>query len=497
LLALGRRNPDDNSEPFNMAYLAIRGSGAVNGVSRLHGEVSRRLFQPLFPQWPAGDVPIGHVTNGVHVPTWDSAEADELWTTTCGGHRWRFETEQLEEMVRNASDAQLWQMRVAGGKSLVAFARRRLVLQRAYQGAPQAQIDAAATLFDENRLSLGFARRFATYKRPNMLLHDPERLIRILKNPQRPVQLFIAGKAHPNDGAGQAMIKQWNEFIRRPEVEGHAVFLADYDMLLTEELVAGVDVWLNTPRRPWEASGTSGMKVLANGGLNLSELDGWWAEAYTPDFGWAIGDGKDRGEDPAWDAAEADALYTRLEQEVVPCFYDRDAQDIPRQWVAKMRESMARLTPAFSANRTVRQYTEEHYLSLASAFQDRAADSGKKAAELVAWQRAIASQWHDLRFGSVSFERRDGKYFYSVQVYFGGIKTDDVQVEIYADPGDSDRPFRATMTLDHAAPGSTGVYQCSAAVPGDRPPSDYTPRAFPRRAGAFIPLETALIAWQK
>jgi len=497
LLALGRRNPDDSSEPFNMAYLAIRGSGAVNGVSRLHGQVSRRLFQPLFPGWPVGDVPVGHVTNGVHVSTWDSAEANALWNRASGNHRWRFEAEHLEDLIRSASDAELWQMREAGGKSLIDFTRQRLARQRAYQGAPQQQIDDAARLCDEHRLTLGFARRFATYKRPNMLLHDPERLIRILTNPQRPVQLIIAGKAHPNDFAGQAMIKQWNEFMRRPEVEGHAVFLGDYDMLLTEQLVAGVDVWLNTPRRPWEASGTSGMKVLANGGLNLSELDGWWAEAYTPEVGWAIGDGRDRGEDPAWDAAEADALYARLEQEVVPCFYDRDEQGVPRQWVARMRESMARLTPAFSANRTVRQYTEEHYLPLAAAYRARVAESGKEAAELLAWQQAIASQWHDLRFGSVAFERRNGKYFYSVQVHLGGIKPDDVQVEIYADPRDSDQPVRAPMALDHAAPGSTGVYQYAGAVPDDRPPSDYTPRAIPRRTAAFIPLETALIAWQK
>jgi starch phosphorylase len=230
--------------------------------------------------------------------------------------------------------------------------------------------------------------------------------------------------------------------------------------------------------------------------LNLSELDGWWVEAYTPEVGWAIGDGKDRGEDAAWDAVEADTLYARLEQEVVPCFYDRDEHGIPRKWVALMRESMARLTPAFSTNRTVRQYTEEHYLPLAAAYRGRVAEAGKQAAELLEWQRAIASQWQDLYFGSVAFQLRDGKYFYSVQVHLGGIKPDEVQVEIYAEPRDSEGPFLVPMTLDHAVP-TAGVYQYSGAVPGDRPASDYTPRAIPRRPGAFIPLETALIAWQK
>ena len=227
------------------------------------------------------------------------------------------------------------------------------------------------------RLTLGFARRFATYKRPNLLLHDPERLLRLLTNPQRPMQLIMAGKAHPADQAGQALIQEWTHFIRRPEVRPHVIFLSDYDMLLTEQLVQGVDVWLNTPRRPWEACGTSGMKVLVNGGINLSELDGWWAEAYAPEVGWALGDGQEHDDDPAWDAAEAEALYDLLEREVIPEFYTRDEQGIPTAWVARMRESMARLTPRFSSNRAVREYTEQHYLPAASAYLERAADKGE------------------------------------------------------------------------------------------------------------------------
>ena len=203
------------------------------------------------------------------------------------------------------------------------------------------------------------------------MLHDPERLLRLLTNPDRPVQLILAGKAHPADQAGQGLIQQWTHFIQRPEVRPHVVFLSDYDMLLTEHLVQGVDVWINTPRRPWEASGTSGMKVLVNGGINLSELDGWWAEAYTPEVGWALGDGKEHGDDPAWDAAEAEALYNLLEREVVPEFYARDKNGLPLAWVSRMRESMARLTPRFSANRTVREYTEQHYLPAAATYRER------------------------------------------------------------------------------------------------------------------------------
>ena len=234
-------------------------------------------------------------------------------------------------------------------------------------GASPEAVDEATRVFDPDTLTLGFARRFAAYKRPNLLLHDPERLLRLLNNPERPVQIVIAGKAHPADQAGQALIREWIQFIRRPEARHHVIFLSDYDMLLTGHLVQGVDVWINTPRRPWEACGTSGMKVLVNGGLNLSELDGWWAEAYRPDVGWALGDGQDHGDNPAWDATEAEALYERLEQDVVPEFYTRDESGIPAAWVARMRESMARLTPRFSAERTVREYTGRHYIPAATS----------------------------------------------------------------------------------------------------------------------------------
>jgi starch phosphorylase len=389
LLALGRLDQDDESEPFNMAYLAIRGSGAVNGVSRLHGQVSRRILAPLFPRWPEAEVPVGHVTNGVHMPSWDSEAADTLWTEACRKDRWHGTRDTLEEDMRRVSDAQLWQLRTTSRQSLVEFARHRLAQELTLAGASIEAVERARHLFDPRALTLGFARRFATYKRPNLLLHDPERLLRLLTHPQRPVQLIIAGKAHPADAAGQAMIQQWIQFIMRPEARPHVLFLSDHDMLLTERLAQGVDVWLNTPRRPWEASGTSGMKVLVNGGINLSELDGWWAEAYTPEVGWALGDGLEHGDDPAWDATEAERLYDLLEQQVVPEFYARDRNDIPAAWVARMRESMARLTPRFSAARTVREYTEEYYLPAAAAYQRRAAAKGRLGARIVNWRRTL------------------------------------------------------------------------------------------------------------
>ena len=300
--------------------------------------------------------------------------------------------ETLEQDIRRVSDARLWQLRTAASQALVEYARERLSRQLAASGASSEAVDGAKQLFDPNVLTLGFARRFATYKRPNLLLHDPARLLRLLTDPQRPVQLILAGKAHPADREGQALIQQWMHFIRRPEARPHVIFLSDYDMHLTEHLVQGVDVWINTPRRPWEACGTSGMKVLVNGGLNLSELDGWWAEAYTPEVGWALGDGREHDDDPAWDAVEADALYDLLEREVVPEFYTRDESGIPTAWVARMRESMARLTPRFSANRTVREYTEQYYLPAAAAYRERAANKGAVGRQVVDWQQVAGSE---------------------------------------------------------------------------------------------------------
>ena len=317
-------------------------------------------------------------------------------------------TVPLEQDIRRVSDASLWQFRAEVAKSLVEYARERLSRQLAASGAPPDEVEGAKHLFDPNALTLGFARRFATYKRPNLLLHDPERLLRLLTNPERPVQLIIAGKAHPEDQAGQALIQAWTHFIRRPEARPHVIFLSDYDMLLTEHLVQGVDVWINTPRRPWEACGTSGMKVLVNGGINLSELDGWWAEAYAPEVGWALGDGLEHGDDQAWDAIEAEALYDLLEREVIPEFYTRDDKGIPTAWVARMRESMARLTPVFSANRAVQEYTEKHYLPAASAYRERAADKGSAGKQMVDWRQNLDQKWAGLRFGDLRVETRRG-----------------------------------------------------------------------------------------
>ncbi len=495
LLALGRRNPDDESELFNMAYLAIRGSGSINGVSRLHGQVSRRLFQPLFPHFPENEVPVGHVTNGIHVPTWDGEAADHLWTELCGKERWRGDLGSLEGRMRSASDQQIWRMRSAGRAALVKYARQRLTRQEAGYAASPLQLQQAEAVLSRRTLTLGFARRFATYKRPTLLLHDRDRLARILTNPQRPVQLVLAGKAHPNDGPGQALIREWTSFARSPQMRSHVVFLSDYDMLLAQHLVEGVDVWINTPRRPWEACGTSGMKVLVNGGMNLSVLDGWWAESYSHNLGWAIGDGQEHGDDPAWDRADAEGLYAVLENEVIPEFYKRDEQGIPRSWVARIRESMAVLTPAFSANRAVRQYTEKEYIPAATAYAARASGDAKTT-EFLAWQERIAQYWKDVHFGALNVTAQDGDLTFEVEVYFGGLDPSAVRIELYAEPQNGLQAFRQEMHLSAPPAVSSGPYSFSTRTPGTRDAIDFTPRILPYNVLA-LPPEIRQIVWQK
>lgn len=493
IMALGRQNAGDLHEPFNMAYLAIRGSGAVNGVSRLHGAVSRQLFQPLFSRWPREEVPVGYVTNGVHVPTWDSVEADRFWTNVCGKGCWREKPADLGTGIYGATDAEIWRLRGEARASLVEYIRDRYSRQIAIRGGSASEIAEASQVFGLNTLTLGFARRFATYKRPNLLLHDPERLMRILSNPQHPVQLVIAGKAHPQDAPGQAMIKQWFEFIQRTGVRSPVIFLSDYDMHLTERLVGGVDVWVNTPRRPWEASGTSGMKVLVNGGLNVSELDGWWAEAYSPEVGWALGDGNEHGEDPSWDAKEAEDLYTLLEREIVPEFYDWDGAGIPKKWVSRMRESMARLTPVFSAHRTVREYTENFYIPAATGYAKRAADGGKLGQDLVTWEDNLNKQWQAVRFGPLNVKQQDNCNRFEVSVYFGGLDPNSVRVELYAAGQNGSDPDLKPMDRGAALPDGGFVFSACAAT--TRNAHDFTPRVVPNHPGASIPLEANRILW--
>ena len=494
LLDLGRnpysKNPDSS---FNMAYLAIHGSATINGVSRLHGAVSRSIFSPLFPNWSKYEIPVSHVTNGVHVPAWDSMEADKLWTKLCGKNRWFCEHGNLPEQFNRVSDEELWNLRAKNRSRLVKFVRDEYARElNVHTNIPETeQQDLIQRLFDPNVMTIGFARRFVTYKRPNLLLTDPDRLAAILTNHDRPVQLVVSGKAHPADLPGQALIKAWHHFMRRPEIRERAIFLSDYDMITAEYLVQGVDLWINTPRRPWEACGTSGMKILVNGGLNLSELDGWWAEAYRPEVGWSL----NGLESEHADREQAEILYQRLENDCVPTFYDRDQTGIPRRWLAIMRESMATLTPFFSANRMVREYTSRFYLPLAANYHKRVRNHAELGHNLVNWLKRIDDFWPKIHINNVMTESQDNQYLFRMHVYLGELTAEDVSVELFAEAPEQDTYSIQPMQIEQALPGAVNGFIYSIRIPTTRPISDYTPRIRPYHPDCSVPLETTHIFW--
>ncbi len=494
LLALGRLKHEPG-EPFNMAFLAARTCGRINAVSRLHGEVSQRIFQDLFPRWPRREVPIGHVTNGVHMPTWDSAHADRLWTAACGKSRWLGTCEGLSAAIGAVPDEELWDMRAAARRDLVNYARQRLATQLGQRGADRRTIAGSRDVLDPNVLTLGFARRFTEYKRPAMLLRDAERLARLLADPARPVQIIVAGKAHPHDQFGKDCIAQWSAFARRDDVRQRAVFLEDYDMALAARLVQGVDVWINTPRRAWEACGTSGMKVLVNGGLNLSELDGWWEEAYSPQVGWGVnGSGEIGG--PLDDEREAELLYRLLETEVVPEFYRRDAGGLPRQWIARMRASITELTPRFSTNRMLLEYVREYYLPAAADYAQRCAGNAEVAQSLWRWEQQIRHRWHEVHAGRLDVSAADdGGWLFSLPVYLGDLPVDAVAAQLYAEAAGDEPPALLDMQPAEPLPGAINGMLFRVVVKTERPAADFSARLVPYHPHAKVPLEANRIHW--
>ena len=508
LLDLGKKTPQNENEPFNMAYLAARTCGRINGVSRLHGEVSRQLFSPLYPQWPLTQVPVSHITNGVHMPSWDSALADKLWTESCGKDRWLGSLESLSSGIEQLSDEDIWRLRGDARAELIHYARRRLLSQHGRWHHSEKSIEHEPVRLNPNILTLGFARRFTAYKRPNLLLFDPQRLVNLLCNPERPVQILIAGKAHPQDDQGKSYIKQWFDFIQRPDVYAHVVFLEDYDIRLAQHLVQGVDVWLNTPRRPWEACGTSGMKVLVNGGLNVSELDGWWAEAYAPDVGWALG--ALTPEDEKLDAAlsqseldnkESQQLFTLLERQIIPNFYQRDDGGIPRHWVQTVRRSMSQLCPQFSSNRMLQDYVEKLYLPALADFKLRNENGAQLAKDLYKWESKLFLHKENIHWGELRIYREDKLTRFAVSLYLGDIPPAYLQVQLFADadnslnPNDQQPLVCQNMLQGASIPGSLNGFVYHLELETSRPAEHFTPRVLGAFKTAQVPAEYNLINW--
>ncbi|MGZ5921846.1 MAG: alpha-glucan family phosphorylase [Rhizomicrobium sp.] len=496
ILGLGRVDPGNSDEAFNMAYLAQRGSALCLGVSRLHGEFSRRIFQPLFPRWPICEVPIEHVTNGVHIPTWDSVEADRIWTEACGKERWRGMPDELHDRVAGVSDEALWSMRGAGRQRLIGMVREHLGAQLRERGLALEMVRQAESVLDPNALTIGFARRFTEYKRPNLLLSDLERLDHLLRNEIRPVQIVVAGKAHAADTEGKAMIQAWIQLARQHRYRRRVVFLEDYDIALAQELVQGIDLWINTPRRPWEACGTSGMKVLVNGGINCSILDGWWDEAYEPDIGWAIGDGTG-GEARQVDKRDAESLYDILEHKVVPEFYNRDAHGLPRAWLGRIRRSMSKLTPAFGSTRMVREYVEKAYLPLAEGLRARLADGCALAKDAHTWADQLQRHWSGLHIDNPTITRAGNEWLFSVPVFLGEVSPAAVHVELFADTRDGTLAEVVTLHQEQIIPGMLNGYVYAGEVAASRPAEDYTVRIVPHHEHVRVPAELPLIVWQR
>lgn len=474
LLQLGRMQPEDAHEPFSMAVLALRLSYLSNGVSQLHGEVSRKMFGPVYPGVPTNEVPITAITNGVHIRSWLSRDMAHLLDQYLGP-QWAEDplNQAIWQRVDLVPDAELWRTHERLRERLVGFARRRLKAQLIARGAPPAEVDAVEEMLDPEALTLGFARRFATYKRATLLIYNQDRLRKLLTDPQRPVQVIIAGKAHPKDEAGKELIKRIVAFTKDPRVRNRIIFLEDYDMSIARLLIEGVDVWLNTPTKLHEASGTSGMKVTPNGGINMSVLDGWWPEAYDGTNGWAIGDRRIYNNQDYQDFMEADSLYDLLEKELIPMFYDRGVDGLPRRWTAMMKASMRTCCPVFNTNRMVREYTERFYLPAARRWHRFTQESYKIARDIAGWRQRVTDKWNEVRIESVDAnvpaEVTVGTELpVLAQVRLGSIKPEEVSVELYYGPLDASGQITTGSSTPLRCEGSNGsdnVYRYSGVVP--------------------------------
>ena len=437
-LKLGKIDPNNQKEDFCMTVLSLNLSAENNGVSELHGHVSREMWKDIWKGVPAKELPIDSITNGIHTLSWISFDMQNLLDRYLGP-RWR--TKPLEygiwERVQKIPDAELWRTHERRKERLIDFCRERLKAQIINRGFTKNEINHAEQILTPEALTIGFARRFATYKRGTLLFRDIERLKKIISNPHRPVQIIFAGKAHPHDNGGKELIKNIAEICRREEFRDHIVFLEDYDINVARYMVQGVDVWLNNPRRPLEASGTSGMKVPPNGGLNFSILDGWWDEAYDGQNGWAIGNREEYTDLEYQDEVESNALYNVLENEIIPLYYERGRDDIPRQWVTAMKWSMQTVCPQFSTNRMVADYFNKFYTNASRRYINMTNDDFKKSKELKSWKDNIYSKWSKVSFENTMSEMPSrnlqvgSKFEVKTIVNLGNIAPDSVRVELY------------------------------------------------------------------
>ncbi|HHH76261.1 MAG TPA: alpha-glucan family phosphorylase, partial [Phycisphaerae bacterium] len=506
-LGLGRQDPSDDDEPLSLTVLALRFSRHRNGVSELHGQVSRKLWANVWPELPENEIPIDHITNGIHAPTWISNGMGTLFDRYLG-LQWsqKSASSSIWDSVEHIPDTELWRTHERRRERLVAFARKRLVAQISKRGAGSSELAAAEDVLDPEALTIGFARRFATYKRANLILSDIDRLRRLLCNPEKRVQIIFSGKAHPQDNPGKDLIRQIVHKSRDEQLRRSLVFVEDYDLNVARHLVQGVDIWLNTPLRPMEASGTSGMKVAANGGLNVSILDGWWAEGYNPDVGWAIGSGEMYDNLEYQNAVESQSLYDLLEKEIVPLFYDRGHDNLPRAWIKKMKAALVQLAPVFNTNRMVREYAEKFYEPAAQQWDRLTQDDMNLARQASAWRYRVWESFADVRVENVTDNlsqhghnaRVGDELNIEAAINLGKLSPDDVAVELFFGQLDDDGQLSDGRAISMKRVGelSDGKGKYTASLPFDSSgKTGYTVRIIPNHEVLRDGIDMGLIRW--
>ncbi|MCK4304404.1 MAG: alpha-glucan family phosphorylase [Candidatus Eisenbacteria sp.] len=501
LLHLGQ---DTEKDEFSMAVLAMRLSNRVNGVSKLHGEVSRKMFTHLWPGAPLDEIPIGHITNGIHARSWISFDMATLFDRYLGP-KWSEDPsdQSVWESARDIPDEELWRTHERRRERLVAFARRTLAKQLRNRGAPDTDLRLAGEVLDPRALTIGFARRFARYKRGTLLFRNFERLVRILSDHDRPVQIIFAGKAHPQDERGKELIRELIGHMRDERIRRRVVFLEDYDMTIARYIVQGCDVWLNTPRRPREASGTSGMKAMVNGAPNLSILDGWWDEAYTREVGWAIGHGEEYEDHEYQDRVESRAVYDLLENDIVPLFYERGGDDVPRGWTAKMKASLSLLAPVFNTNRMVWDYVNDYYYPCAARYRSLTENGSQRARVLTEWRQHVETEWQHVRIRSVHSSGTEQAKVGGVvdvwcQVALGALTPEDVVVQVFHGRMSPSEEIvdHQTVTMSCDGEAEKRVYLFRGSIACQRSGQEgFAVRVMPSHEDLCHPHHTRLIHW--
>ncbi len=503
-MAFGRVRPDDAQEGFSMTVAAVRNSAFINGVSALQAEVSRTMLRDVWPAAPVEHVPIEAITNGIHIPSWISFEMNDLFDRYLGG-KWREKQDYLDawEKVRNIPDPELWSVHEIRRRRLIAFVRQRLQKQLLAKGASNLLIRESQEALNPSALTIGFARRFATYKRAQLLFRDRERLLRILKDPDRPVQLIIAGKAHPHDQAGKELIKNIIAFMSGEHLRSRIAFVEDYDINVARYLVAGVDLWLNTPLRPLEACGTSGMKAACNGGLNFSVLDGWWDEAYDLKNGWAIGNRETYADKDYQDEVESKAIYSILEKDIIPLFYERGSDGLPREWIRMMKHSLISIASRYNTHRMVKEYFHRFYRPAADNYALLSADEFAQARELVRWKERLRAAFPRLRIEAVKADTartyKSGEDFrVQAEIFLAGLAPEEVRVDAYYGTliGEETLQHSALVRLDDVQEAGEGRFRFAGAIPCQRTGSfGFRLRVTPCHRLLHDPYEMGLVLW--